>query len=150
MKPGPTWIALFIAVVVSVSLLLLPRDTEPPVTFDLSAGESRQLNVTLAQQLAQLAESGARAQQGPIDPYEGIPPDTHLLALDKRALDEAYHLRIVRLFDVWLTSTQGQDPTAFINGLRIARRGYTLAAMGIARREQEIERTLPPPPQEPK
>src|SRR5215467_3866029 len=96
------------------------------------------------------AQSVALAQGQPIDVYAGIPPDTKLLALDKQALEQAYTARLIRLFDVWLSSTQGQDATAFQNGLRIARRGYTLAAQGLARREAEIERQIQPRPGEQK
>jgi len=100
--------------------------------------------------LITFGQSVALAQAQPIDVYAGIPPDTKLLALDKQALEQAYTARLIRLFDVWLSSTQGQDATAFQNGLRIARRGYTLAAQGLARREQEIERQIGPKPGEQK
>ena len=100
--------------------------------------------------LLTFGQSVALAQNQPIDVYAGIPPDTKLLALDKQALEQAYTARLIRLFDVWLSSTQGQDATAFQNGLRIARRGYTLAAQALARREQEIERQIQPRPDEQK
>ena len=93
--------------------------------------------LTLNQQLAQLAEASAQTPQG--DPYAGIVPDTHLLALDRAALEEAYRLRLIRLFDVWLSSNQAQDATNFVNGLKIARRGYGLAAAALAKREAEIK-----------
>src|SRR5262249_15868866 len=96
------------------------------------------------------AQSVALAQGQPIDVYAVSPPDTKLLALDKQAVEQAYTARLIRLFDVWLSSTQGQDPTNFQNGLRIARRGYTLAAQALARREQEIERQIQPRPDEQK
>ena len=100
--------------------------------------------------LISYAQSVALAQGQPIDVYAGIPPDTKLLALDKQALEQAYTARLIRLFDVWLSSTQGQDATAFQNGLRIARRGYTLAAQALSRREAEIERQIHPKPEEQK
>lgn len=68
--------------------------------------------------------------------YEGIPFDAHLLALDKRALDEAYHAQLLKLFGVWLSSQAG-DTRAISNGLHIARRAYSQAAAQIAKREQE-------------
>jgi len=92
--------------------------------------------------LITFGQSVALAQGQPMDVYAGIPPDTKLLALDKAALEAAYTARLIRLFDVWLSSTQGQDPTNFQNGLRIARRGYTLAAQALAKRETEIERQI--------
>ena len=100
--------------------------------------------------LLSFADSVALAQGQPIDVYADIPPDTHLLALDKQALEQAYLARIIRLFDVWLSSTQGQDATNFQNGLRIARLGYTRASQALAKRAAEIERTRPaaPAPQE--
>src|SRR5262245_53393554 len=94
------------------------------------------------------AQSVALAQGQPIDVYVDIPPDTRLLALDKQALDQAYLARVIRLFDIWLSSTQGQDATAFQNGLRIARRGYDLASEALAKREAEIQKQIQPKPQE--
>ena len=88
----------------------------------------------------------ALAQGQPVDVYADIPPDTHLLALDKQALEQAYLSRLIRLFDVWLSSTQGQDATNFQNGLRIARRGYILAAQALAKRELDIEKQRPATP----
>ena len=85
-------------------------------------------------------QSVALAQGQPIDVYADIPADTHLLALDKAALEQAYTARLIRLFDVFLSSTQGQDPTNFQNGLRIARLGYTRASQALAKRAAEIER----------
>jgi len=100
--------------------------------------------------LLTFGQSVALAQGQTIDVYAGIPPDTKLLALDKAALEAAYTARLIRLFDVWLSSTQGQDPTNFQNGLRIARRGYILASDALARRETEIERQMRPRPEEQK
>jgi hypothetical protein len=93
--------------------------------------------LTLNQQLERLAQASAQTQP---DPYAGIVPDTHLLALDRAALEEAYRLRLIRLFDVWLSSNQAQDATNFVNGLKIARRGYNIAAEALAKRESEIKR----------
>jgi len=100
--------------------------------------------------LISFAQSVALAQGQPIDVYAGIPPDTRLLAFDKQALEQAYIARVIRLFDVWLSSSGGQDPTQFQNGLRIARRGYILASEALARREAEVERQLRPKPEEQK
>ena len=95
-------------------------------------------------------QSVAIAQGQSADVYAGIPPDMHLLLLDKQALEQAYLARLIRLFDVWLSSAQGQDTTNFQNGLRIARRGYARAADALAKRKKEIERQMPPAPQEQK
>src|SRR6516165_8360602 len=93
---------------------------ESSLDFRLASGESRP--VQLSQNV-----------------YEGIPPDSHLLALDRAALEEAYRMRLIRLFDVWLSSNQAQDATNFINGLKIARRGYSLATAALSKREVEIK-----------
>jgi hypothetical protein len=86
-----------------------------------------------------LLDGGAGAQQQP-EPvlYSGIPLDATLLRLDKRALEEAYHLALVRLFGVWLSQGAPQDAHQIINGLRIARRAYNQAAQQIAKREQQL------------
>src|SRR5262245_10068048 len=114
--------------------------------------KSSQFQLASEQEITLLTfgQSVALAQGQPIDVYAGIPPDTKLLALDKQALEQAYTARLIRLFDVWLSSTQGQDPTNFQNGLRIARRGYILASDALARREQEIERQIRPRPDDQK
>jgi len=69
--------------------------------------------------------------------YGDTPLDAVLIRLDKRALDQAYEQRIVRLFEVWISPTT-RDPSAFTNGLRIARARYAEAAAAIGRRERQI------------
>ena len=87
------------------------------------------------------SSSSRRAQlraQEPLYP-DDLPIDGRLLALDKRALDEAYHEQILLLFSVWLKQQAG-DSTNFNNGLRIARRAYKEAADRIQTREQATPR----------
>lgn len=69
--------------------------------------------------------------------YESIPSDPRLLALDRRALDEAYHEQIKKLFGVWVASGAPAEATQLKNGLRIARRAYGQASQQIVKREQE-------------
>jgi hypothetical protein len=69
--------------------------------------------------------------------YEGIQPDEKLLSMDRRALDEAYHQQLLHLWNIWLKQQAG-DPTAFTNGLRIARRAYGQAAQELDKREKAI------------
>lgn len=79
------------------------------------------------------------AQQRPppseIDLYTDVPLDAKLLQLDKRALDEAYHAHILKLWSVWL-SGGAKDPKFFQNGLANARRAYNQAAKQISAREK--------------
>ena len=70
--------------------------------------------------------------------YAGIPLDRHLLELDKRALNEAYHAQIIKLFQVWLTDG-AHHPGPITKGLQNARRAYNLATQQIAVREKELE-----------
>ena len=79
----------------------------------------------------------APAQQAEQQLYGDTPLDAVLIRLDKRALDTAYEQRLVRLWEVWISPTT-RDPTAFTNGLRIARQRYAEAAAGISRRERQI------------
>ena len=79
---------------------------------------------------------GSESQEAP-QLYQGVPFDANLLALDRRALDEAYHAQILKLFGVWL-SEGAKDPRFFTNGLQIARRAYSQAAQQIAKREQQV------------
>jgi hypothetical protein len=79
----------------------------------------------------------ARDQGGPPQLYEGVPFDANLLALDRRALDEAYHNQLLNLFSVWLKQ-QAVDARQITAGLQIARRAYNQAAGQIAKREQAL------------
>jgi hypothetical protein len=72
----------------------------------------------------------------PVDLYQGIPVDEKLLQLDKRALDEAYHQHIIKLWNVWLTDG-AREANRVKNGLRISRESYAYAAAQITKREQE-------------
>src|SRR6516162_4667061 len=67
--------------------------------------------------------------------YAGITPDLHLLELDKKALDEAYHAQLLVLFNVWLKG-QASDSKYFQNGLQNARRAYSQASAAIVAREK--------------
>jgi hypothetical protein len=69
--------------------------------------------------------------------YGDTPLDAVLIRLDKRALDEAYHQRVIRLWETWLSPTT-RDAVAFTNGLRIARQRYGEAATAISRRERQV------------
>jgi hypothetical protein len=60
------------------------------------------------------------------------------LRLDRRALEEAYHAQMLKLFGVWVSSGAPAEAQNFRNGLAIARRAYSLAAQSIAKREQEL------------
>jgi hypothetical protein len=86
----------------------------------------------------QSAPAGPASSVSTVLMYRGVPLDASLLRLDKRALDEAYHAQMLKLFGVWLASGAPDEATNFINGLRIARRAYTQAAVQIARRETEL------------
>ena len=85
--------------------------------------------------------TGTREAEGQAisDPqlYRDIPFDDILIRLDRRALDEAYHAQLMKLWGVWL-SQQAGDPGPFTNGLKIARKAYHQAAGQIAKREQQI------------
>jgi hypothetical protein len=74
--------------------------------------------------------------------YQGVPLDAHLLQLDKRALEDAYHNQILHLFTIWLKG-QAKGTEEITNGLQIARRAYNLAARQIKKREQELEQQQP-------
>jgi hypothetical protein len=73
------------------------------------------------------------------DIYENLPFDAHLLPIERAALEEAFRLRIIKLWDVWLTGHQGKEATNFINGLRIAREGYHTALVQIDKRENALK-----------
>ena len=80
----------------------------------------------------------ARSQgppQNQSDVYGGITPDLHLLELDKKALDEAYHAQLLVLFNVYLKGGTG-DSQYFQKGLQNARRAYYQASSAIIEREK--------------
>ena len=74
--------------------------------------------------------------QEPLYP-DDIPLDGKLLALDKRALDEAYHQQLLLLWSVFLKEG-GKDSSRMNNGLRIARSAYAVAQERIEAREKEL------------
>ena len=82
-------------------------------------------------------EAEGQAITDPPQVYQGIPFDSHLLRLDRRALEEAYHQQLIFLFTVCLKDGC-KDATYFQNGLRNARRFYGVAAKQIAAREKEL------------
>lgn len=71
------------------------------------------------------------------DLYGEVVLDMRLLQLDKRALDDAYHEQLLRLWKVWLTEG-AKDPQFFQKGLSNARRAYNHAAKQIADRENVL------------
>jgi hypothetical protein len=73
-----------------------------------------------------------------LDLYQGIPLDEKLLQLDRRALDEAYHAHVIKLWNVWL-SDGAREAQRITNGLRIGRESYAQAAAQITKREQQQE-----------
>jgi hypothetical protein len=73
--------------------------------------------------------------QNQSDIYGGITPDYHLLELDKRALDEAYHVQLLVLFNVYLKGGTS-DSKYFQAGLQNARRAYYQASTAIIEREK--------------
>jgi hypothetical protein len=83
---------------------------------------------------AQLTQ--VQTQQG--DLYGSTPLDATLLRMERRALEEAYHQQMLKLFGVWVSSGAPEEAKNFRNGLFIARRAYGLAAQSIAKREAEL------------
>src|SRR5262245_24739989 len=84
---------------------------------------------------------GGDQAEGQTDPppiYQGLPFDPSLLALDRKALDEAYHQQIVKLFTVWLSQGAPEDATNLKTGLRIARRAYSQTTEQLRRLEQQL------------
>jgi hypothetical protein len=80
----------------------------------------------------------SQAQQARIDLYGNVPLDAVLLPIDRKALDEAYHAHLVRLWNVWLTDG-AKDSSRFRNGLRITRGAYHEAIEALAKREQLLK-----------
>jgi hypothetical protein len=85
----------------------------------------------------------AQQPQPPPQLYANIPFDPALLSLDRRALDEAYHEHLLRLWAVWLSSGAPEDARNFKNGLNIARRAYGQAREQIRKREEQLNELDP-------
>jgi hypothetical protein len=85
----------------------------------------------------------AQQPQQPPQLYANIPFDPALLTLDRRALDEAYHEHLLRLWAVWLSSGAPEDARNFKNGLNIARRAYGQAREQIRKREEQLNELDP-------
>ena len=79
----------------------------------------------------------AQGEQAEPQLYGDTPLDAVLIRLDKRALDQAYENRVMRLWEVWISPTT-RDATSFTNGLKIARARYAEAAAAIGRRERQL------------
>jgi hypothetical protein len=75
--------------------------------------------------------------------YGSIPFDPALLALDRRALDEAYHEHLLKIWGVWLSSGAPEDARNFRNGLNIARRAYGQAREQLRKREEQLNELDP-------
>jgi len=74
-------------------------------------------------------------EQAPIDKDE-----THLLALDREALDKAYKDHIGLVFGVWMKDpTDPEAPSRAGNGARNARKGYSISRDRIEEREQKLK-----------
>jgi hypothetical protein len=82
------------------------------------------------------------ASEGAVNPpplLERSPYDEHLLAVDRDALEDAYHKQVELLFSTWMRDDTGQ-PDRFLAGVRKATRAYVAALDGAKRREEEIKR----------
>lgn len=78
------------------------------------------------------------AQAPTVELYGDIPTDPTLLALDRQALDEAYHEQIKHLWSIWIKG-QARSTTEITNGLRLARRAYGTANAQIEKRELQYK-----------
>ena len=87
--------------------------------------------------LSPIQEGQGQAITEPPQLYQGIPLDSHLLRLDRRGLEEAYHQQVINLFLVCLKDGC-KNPEYFANGMRNARRFYGQAAAQIAEREKQL------------
>jgi hypothetical protein len=85
----------------------------------------------------------AQQPQQPPQLYANIPFDPALLSLDRRALDEAYHEYLLKIWGVWLSSGAPEDARNFKNGLNIARRAYGQAREQIRKREEQLNELDP-------
>jgi hypothetical protein len=86
---------------------------------------------------------GAQQSKEPPTLYGSIPFDPALLALDRRALDEAYHEHLLKIWGVWLSSGAPEDARNFRNGLNIARRAYGQAREQLRKREEQLNELDP-------
>lgn len=86
---------------------------------------------------------GGRWEEAPgqalteVDLYGDQPLDATLLRLDRRALDEAYHAQLLKLWGVWLADG-AKHPDNFQRGIANARRAYGLALQAITTREKSL------------
>jgi len=75
-------------------------------------------------------------------PIALVPPrfESHLIKLDREAIDEAYKAHIRRLFDIWVTdyaANIGQPPRA-VKGANNARGAYVQSITAIEKRESVL------------
>lgn len=65
--------------------------------------------------------------------------DEHLAALDREALEKAYHAHLVFLFGLWVKDDV-QITHRVTNGLRNARRAYINASDQLEKREEQVKK----------
>lgn len=64
--------------------------------------------------------------------------ESHLLELDKQALDKAYMQQIGHIFDIWIKDGV-EDPSRATRGFINARKGYNLGMIKIEERQQRLQ-----------
>jgi hypothetical protein len=85
-----------------------------------------------------LSNLGAVYPPPPLPALERSQYDEHLLAVDRDALEDAYHHQVEFLFEGWMKDPTGQ-PGRALNGIRKAARAYVAAMDGAKVREDEIK-----------
>lgn len=82
--------------------------------------------------------SSAQTPTSKLDLYGDVPLDAQLLPIDRKALDEAYHAHLIKLWNVWLTDG-AKEAGRFRNGLMISRGAYAQALEALSKREQKLK-----------
>jgi hypothetical protein len=81
-------------------------------------------------------EVEAQVPRYEISKYEG-----EMLAIEHKAIDEAFHNQVVNVFAVWMKDNTGQ-PGRAINGVVQARKAYIASKTRLEERDAEYKRSL--------
>jgi hypothetical protein len=86
-----------------------------------------------------LAKAESRPQPAPMTKWEG-----RILALERDAIEHAFHEQIQHLFTTWMKDDTGQ-PNRAVTGVLQARKAFIGSMEALDRREREYKATLPSP-----
>jgi hypothetical protein len=122
---------------------MMPRLEDLPLWVRVAIALAAVAVAILLLLFAHVVDPSAAAQSPTVSEPDPSQYDAHLIAMDKVALEEAYHDQIKLLFSVWLKDDISTTHRV-TNGARIARRAYIHAAGELEKREKRRRERISP------